>query len=164
MRHVVTGLALASLVGCSWGEQQLVKVQPEKTSALSLTCYFAAKNQIFETSVLLDEKQQEGSLETFDTRHKIIVETVTTPVLHENGFWILKTRNKSDSVATSREHRIGQSNFVYERHTFIQMGKTPPLITLDQGQCSTPRTLHRKGQAVEDRWEQKSLVDQVSKE
>lgn len=152
MRHVVTGLALASLVGCSWGEQQLVKVQPEKTSALSLTCYFAAKNQIFETSILLDEKQQEGSLETFDTRHKIIVETVTTPVLHENGFWILKTRNKSDSVATSREHRIGQSNFVYERHTFIQMGKTPPLITLDQGQCSTPRALHRKGQAVEDRW------------
>ena len=30
MRHVATGLALASLVGCSWGEQQLVKVQPEK--------------------------------------------------------------------------------------------------------------------------------------
>jgi len=164
MRHVVTGLALASLVGCSWGEQQLVKVQPEKTSALSLTCYFAAKNQIFETSVLLDEKQQEGSLETFDTRHKIIVETVTTPVLHEDGFWMLKTMNESDSVATSRVHRISKSNFVYERRSLVQMGETPPLSTLDRGQCSVPRTAHRKEQSIARRLEEHPFVDQVSEE
>ncbi len=161
MKHVVTGLALLSLVGCSWGERPLATGQKEKADTLSLTCYFAAKNQIFETSILLDEKQTEGSLETFDTRHKVAVETVTTPVLHENGFWILKTVNRSDSVATSREHRIDQSNFVYERHTFIQMGKTPPLITLDRGQCSALRALRRKAQVVEGRLEEHAFDDQV---
>ena len=30
MKHVVTGLALLSLVGCSWGEQQLVKSAARK--------------------------------------------------------------------------------------------------------------------------------------
>lgn len=64
-------------------------------------------------------------------------------------------------MATSREHRIDQSNFVYERHTFIQMGKTPPLITLDRGQCSALRALHRKAQVVEGRLEEHAFDDQV---
>jgi hypothetical protein len=110
------------------------------------------------------EKQREGKLEVFDTRHKVVVENVRAPVMHENGSWVVKTINNSDSVATSREHRIGKSNFAYERRSLIQMGKTPPLVTLDRGQCSRLRELHRKGQTSVDRFEEKPLVGELIEE
>jgi hypothetical protein len=145
MRRLVMGLMLVSLVPSSWGEQQLTELAIEKPGAFSLICAFAAKNQIFEITLVFGEKQREGKLEVFDTRHKVVVESVRAPVTHENGSWFIKTINNSDSVATSREHEISKSNFAYERRTLIQMGKTPPLILLDRGQCNRLRELHRKG-------------------
>jgi hypothetical protein len=158
------GLMLVSLVRSSWGEQQLTDVSIEKPDAFSLICAFAAKNQIFEITLVFGEKQREGKLEVFDTRHKVVVESVAAPVTHENGSWVLKTINNSDSVATSREHRIGKSNFAYERRSLIQMGKTPPLVTLDRGQCSRLRELHRKGQTSGGRIEEKRMVGEVIEE
>ena len=158
------GLMLVSLVRSSWGEQQLTDVSIEKPDAFSLICAFAAKNQIFEITLVFGEKQREGKLEVFDTRHKVVVESVRAPVTHENGSWVLKTINDSDSVATSREHRIGKSNFAYERRSLIQMGKTPPLVTLDRGQCSRLRELHRKGQISGGLLEEKQLVGEVIEE
>lgn len=158
------GLMLVSLVRSSWGEQQLTDVSIEKPDAFSLICAFAAKNQIFEITLVFGEKQREGKLEVFDTRHKVVVESVRAPVTHENGSWVLKTINNSDSVATSREHRIGKSNFAYERRSLIQMGNTPPLVTLDRGQCSRLRELHRKGQTSVDRFEEKPLVGELIEE
>lgn len=158
------GLMLVSLVRSSWGEQQLTDVSIEKPDAFSLICAFAAKNQIFEITLVFGEKQREGKLEVFDTRHKVVVESVRAPVTHENGSWVLKTINDSDSVATSREHRIGKSNFAYERRSLIQMGNTPPLVTLDRGQCSRLRELHRKGQTSVDRFEEKPLVGELIEE
>ena len=158
------GLMLVSLVRSSWGEQQLTDVSIENPDAFSLICAFAAKNQIFEITLVFGEKQREGKLEVFDTRHKVVVESVRAPVTHENGSWVLKTINDSDSVATSREHRIGKSNFAFERRSLIQMGNTPPLVTLDRGQCSRLRELHRKGQTSVDRFEEKPLVGELIEE
>ena len=90
---------------------------------------------MFETSVVLGEKQLKGDLMVFDIRHKVFVEKITGPVIHENGFWIWRTVAKSDSVTTSREHRISKANFVYERTSLVQMGNTPPLATLNRGRC-----------------------------
>ncbi len=158
------GLMLVSLVPSIRGEQQLTALSIEKLGAFSLVCAFAAKNQIFEITLLFGEKQREGKLEVFDTRHKVVVESVLAPVTHENGSWALKTFNNSDSVATSREHRIRKSNFAYERRSLIQMGKTPPLVTLDRGQCSRLRELHRKGQTSGGRLEEKRMVGGVIEE
>ena len=155
---------LVSLFRSSWGEQQLTDVSIEKPDAFSLICAFAAKNQIFEITLLFGEKQRQGKLEVFDTRHKVVIERVRAPVTHENASWVLTTINKTDSVATSREHRIGKSNFAYERRSLIQMGNTPPLVTLDRGQCSRLRELHRKGQTSVDRFEEKPLVGELIEE
>ena len=158
------GLLLVFLVPSSWGEQQLMGESIEKPDEFSLTCAFVAKNQIFEITLLFGEKQRQGKLEVFDTRHKVVIERVRAPVTHENASWVLTTINKTDSVATSREHRIGKSNFAYERRSLIQMGKTPPLVTLDRGQCSRLRELHRKGQTSGGRLEEKRMVGEVIEE
>ena len=102
---------------------------------LELMCYFAEKTQMFETSVVLEEKQLNGNLAVFDIRHKLFVEKITVPVSLENGFWILRSTDKSDSVTTSREHRINEATLAYERKTFVQMGDTPPLTISNRGQC-----------------------------
>ena len=102
---------------------------------LELMCSFAEKTQMFETSVVLEEKQLNGNLAVFDIRHKLFVEKITVPVSLENGFWILRSTDKSDSVTTSREHRINEATLAYERKTFVQMGDTPPLTISNRGQC-----------------------------
>ena len=56
------GLMLVSLVRSSWGEQQLTDVSIEEPDAFSLICAFAAKNQIFEITLVFGEKQREGQL------------------------------------------------------------------------------------------------------
>ena len=164
MRRLVMGLLLVFLVPSSWGEQQLMGESIEKPDEFSLTCAFVAKTQIFEITLLFGEQQRQGKLEVFDTRHKVVIESVRAPVTHENASWVLTTINKTDSVATSREHRIGKSNFAYERRSLIQMGNTPPLVTLDRGQCSRLRELHRKGQTFVDRFEEKPLVGELIEE
>ena len=153
-----------SLVPSRWGEQQLTELSIEKLGAFSLICVFAAKNHIFKITLVVGEKQREGKLEVFDTRHKVVVENVRAPVTHENGSWVVKTINNSDSVATSREHRISKSNFAYERRSLIQMGKTPPLVTLDRGPCSRLRELHRKAQTSGGHLEEKQMVGEVIEE
>ena len=90
---------------------------------------------MFETSVLLEEDQLRGKLAVFDIRHKLFVEKITVSVAHENEFWILRSTDESDSVTTSREHRINEATLAYERKSFFQMGNTPPLTTSNQGQC-----------------------------
>ena len=103
---------------------------------LELVCSFAEKTQMFETSVVLEEKQLNGNLAVFDIRHKLFVEKITVPVSLENGFWTLRSTDKSDSVTTSREHRINEATLAYERKTFVQMGDTPPLTISNRGQCT----------------------------
>ena len=103
---------------------------------LELMCSFAEKTQMFETSVVLQEKQLKGNLEVYDIRHKLFVERITVPVALENGFWILRSTDKSDSVTTLREHRINEATLAYERKSFVQMGNTPPLTTSNRGQCA----------------------------
>ncbi len=103
---------------------------------LELMCSFAEKTQMFETFLVLEEKQLKGNLTVFDIRHKLFVEKITAPVAHENGFWILRSTDKSDSVATLREHRINKATLVYERKTFVQMGNTSPLTISNRGQCA----------------------------
>ena len=102
---------------------------------LELVCSFAEKTQMFETSVLLEEDQLRGKLAVFDIRHNLFVEKITVSVAHENEFWILRSTDESDSVTTLREHRINEATLAYERKSFFQMGKTPPLTTSNQGQC-----------------------------
>ena len=102
---------------------------------LELMCSFAEKTQMFETSVVLEEKQLNGNLAVFDIRHKLFVEKITVPVALENGFWILRSTDKSDSVTTLREHRINEATLAYERKTFVQMGNAPPLTISNRGQC-----------------------------
>ena len=102
---------------------------------LELKCSFAEKTQMFETSVVLQEKQLNGNLTVFDIRHKLFVEKITVPVSLENGFWILRSTDKSDSVTTLREHRINEATLAYERKSFVQMGNTPPLTISNRGQC-----------------------------
>ena len=103
---------------------------------LELMCSFAEKTQMFETSVVLQEKQLKGNLEVYDIRHKLFVERITVPVALENGFWILRSTDKSDSVTTLREHRINEATLAYERKSFVQMGNTPPLTISNRGQCA----------------------------
>ena len=103
---------------------------------LELMCSFAEKTQMFETSVVLEEKQLKGNLAVFDIRHKLFVEKITVPVALENGFWILRSTDKSDSVTTMREHRINEATLAYERKSFVQMGNTPPLTISNRGQCA----------------------------
>ena len=102
---------------------------------LELMCSFAEKTQMFETSVVLQEKQLTGNLEVYDLRHKFLVEKIRGPVAREDGFWILRSIDKSDSVTTSREHRINQATLAYERKSFVQMGDTQPLTIFNRGQC-----------------------------
>ena len=102
---------------------------------LELMCSFAEKTQMFETSVVLEEKQLNGNLAVFDIRHKLFVEKITVSVAHENEFWILRSTDKSDSVTTLREHRINEATLVYERKSFVQMGNAPPLTISNRGQC-----------------------------
>ena len=103
---------------------------------LELMCSFAEKTQMFETSVVLQEKQLKGNLEVYDIRHKLFVERITVPVALEKGFWILRSTDKSDSVTTLREHRINEATLAYERKSFVQMGNTPPLTISNRGQCA----------------------------
>ena len=91
---------------------------------------------MFETSVVLQEKQLKGNLEVYDIRHKLFVERITVPVALEKGFWILRSTDKSDSVTTLREHRINEATLAYERKSFVQMGNTPPLTISNRGQCA----------------------------
>ena len=102
---------------------------------LELMCSFVEKTQMFEISVVLEEKQLNGNLAVFDIRHKLFVEKITVPVSLENGFWILRSTDRSDSVTTLREHRINEATLAYERKTFVQMGDTPPLTISNRGQC-----------------------------
>ena len=102
---------------------------------LELMCSFVEKTQMFEISVVLEEKQLNGNLAVFDIRHKLFVEKITVPVALENGFWILRSTDKSDSVTTLREHRINEATLAYERKTFVQMGNAPPLTISNRGQC-----------------------------
>jgi hypothetical protein len=142
MVYLTIGLTLLLLAGQSRGGPQHDSAAT-KIDAFGMLCSFAAKNQIYELSVLFEEKHLAGSVEVFDTRHKVVVENFTAPANKENGIWILKSVKKSDSIAVSREHRINSTSLAYERHSLVQMGTTPPLIVLDQGQCSAKESLHR---------------------
>ena len=102
---------------------------------LELMCSFAEKTQMFEASVVLEEKQLKANLAVFDIRHKLFVEKITVPMAFENDFWVLRSTDKSDSVTTTREHRINKATLSYERKTFVQMGSTPPLTISNRGQC-----------------------------
>ena len=102
---------------------------------LELMCSFAEKTQMFETSVVFQEKQLKGNLAVFDIRHKFFIEKITGSLALENGFWILRSTDKSDSVTTIREHRINEATLAYERKSFVQMGNTPPLTISNRGQC-----------------------------
>lgn len=120
-------------VGCGQHPANFRTVNP---TPLELICSFAEKTQMFETSVEIDEEQLQGNLVVFDTRHKFFVEKITGSVAREDGFWIFKSIDKSDSVTTSREHRISQANLAYERKSLVQMGDTQPLTILNRGQCA----------------------------
>ncbi len=123
---------LLLVVGCS---QHSARFELSNLAPLKLMCSFAEKTQIFETSLVLEGEQLEGSLTVFDLRHKAFLEKITGPVAHEDGFWVIRSIEKSDSVKTSREHRINQSTLFYERKTFVQMGNTPPFTSSNQGKC-----------------------------
>ena len=142
MAYLTIGMALLLLAGQSWGGPQHDGAAT-KIDAFKILCSFAAKNQIYELAVLFEDKHLMGSVEVFDTRHKVVVENFTAPVNQENGVWILKSVKKSNSIAVSREHRINSTSLAYERRSLVQMGTTPPLILLDRGQCSGKRSLYR---------------------
>ena len=125
-------IALPLCVGCA--QNPLSSQEANRTQA-NLICSFAEKGQILETSVQIGEEHLEVNLAVFDTRHKVIVEKITGDLIYEEGFWILRSLDKSDSVETSREHRINQTTLAYERKSLVQMGSTPPLTIFNVGKC-----------------------------
>lgn len=125
-------ISLLLVIGCA---QHSAKFELSNLANLELMCSFAEKTQIFETSLVLEGEQLEGSLTVFDPRHKAFLEKITGPVAHEDGFWVIRSIDKSDSVKTLREHRINQSTLFYERKTFVQMGDAPPFTSSNQGKC-----------------------------
>tara|TARA_A100001011_G_C13840850_1_gene646871 strand:- start:137 stop:559 length:423 start_codon:yes stop_codon:yes gene_type:complete len=131
----LTFLAIVSAltVGCGQHPANFRTVDP---IPLELMCSFAEKTQMFEVSVEIDGEQLKGNLVVFDIRHKFLIEKITGPVAREDGFWILRSIDKSDSVTTSREHRINQATLAYERKSFVQMGDTQPLTIFNRGQCA----------------------------
>ena len=125
-------IALPLIVGCAQNSFSLQKANRTQTN---LICSFAEKGQILETSVRIGEEHLEGNLAVFDTRHKVFVEKITGGLVYEEGFWILRSLDKSDSVVTSREHKINQTTLAYERKSLVKMGSTPPLTIFNVGKC-----------------------------
>lgn len=131
-RWLLYATALFSLFACS----HFVSYElSHRQSFSSLQCTFAAKRQLYETTILLGEMPREVILTVTDFRHNVVVEQAKLNVDDEDGYWVIQHNTSSDSVETEREHRIRQKDLAYERSYEIKMGGAPPLIGSDRSKC-----------------------------